>query len=51
MTLLRGNRLKVVLIFEKKKNLTQVLQCRFIFTQDNKCRDVDFESEFDELFF
>ena len=37
--------------WKKKKNPTQVLQCRFIFTQDNKCRDVDFESEFDELFF
>lgn len=51
-TLLGGNPLSVVLIFEKKiPTQSQVLQGRFIFTQGNKCCDVDYESEFDKFLF
>ena len=46
-----GKPIKGRVDFWKKKIPTQVLQCRFVFTQDNKCCDVDFESEFDKLFF
>ena len=49
---LRGKPIKGRVNFWKKKPTQgQVLQCRFIFTQDNKCCDVDFESEFDKFLF